>query len=168
MKPRIEELIRELGLLDHPEGGYYRETYRSRGKISAKELDPAFEGDRNFSTAIYFLLTSGNFSAFHRIRQDEVWHFYEGSNIVLHLLKPDRAYEQVILGPDITRGQHLQFVVEAGTWFASEVVDPGSYALAGCTVSPGFDFQDFEMASATDLQALYPAHRDLIERLTRS
>ncbi len=161
-------MIRTLELLDHPEGGYYRETYRSKGRISAKELSPAFAGDRNYSTAIYFLLTSDNFSAFHRIRQDEVWHFYEGSNIVLHLLKPDGSYEKVILGPDIAKGQHLQYVVEAGTWFASEVEASNSYALAGCTVAPGFDFEDFEMAQARELLAQYPACKDLITRLCRS
>ena len=168
MKTRIEELIRKLELLDHPEGGYYRETYRSRGLISASELSPSFGGGRNYSTAIYFLLTSENFSAFHRIRQDEVWHFYEGSNIVLHLLKPDGSYEKVILGPDISKDHHFQCVVEAGTWFASEVEAPNSYALAGCTVAPGFDFQDFEMAQARELLAQYPAFKDLIARLTRS
>ena len=161
-------MIRNLMLLDHPEGGYYRETYRSRGKISAKDLNPAFRGERNCSTAIYFLLTSDNFSAFHRIRQDEVWHFYEGSNIVLHLLKPDGSYEKVILGPDIARGQHLQYVVEAGIWFSSEVPEPNSYALAGCTVAPGFDFEDFEMAKARELLAQYPGFNDLITRLCRS
>ena len=168
VKSRIEELIRSLGLLDHPEGGYYRETYRSKGKIGAKELSPAFRGDRNYSTAIYFLLTSDNFSAFHRIRQDEVWHFYEGSNIVLHLLKPDGSYEKVILGPDISKGHHFQCVVEAGTWFASEVAEPNSYSLAGCTVAPGFDFEDFEMAKAPELLVQYPAFKDLTTRLCRS
>jgi len=168
VKVRIEELIRKLGLLDHPEGGFFRETYRSKGVISSGELGQDFKGDRNYSTAIYFLLTSDNFSAFHRIRQDETWHFYEGSEIVLHLLSPSGSYEQVILGGDIGRGHHFQYVVQAGTWFASEVREPDNYALAGCTVAPGFDFDDFELANRQELQEQYPSFRDLIGRLTRT
>lgn len=164
---RIEELKTRLDLQEHPEGGYFKETYRSHGIIRKEALPPAFSGDRNYATSIYFLLTSTNFSAFHRIRQDEIWHFYEGSPIALHVLKPDGRYQEVILGSDVSKGQHFQYVVEAGDWFASEVKESESYSLAGCTVAPGFDFEDFEMASKKRLVAKYPAHEELITRLTR-
>jgi predicted cupin superfamily sugar epimerase len=165
--PRIDDIIEQLGLQKHPEGGYYNETYRSRGKIPKQALGPDFGGDRNYSTAIYFLLTSDNFSAFHRIRQDEIWHFYEGSPIRLHILDQNGKYEEVILGNDLGKMHHFQYVVQAGHWFASEVSEHDSYSLAGCTVSPGFDFEDFEMASGEQLVAKYPSQTELIKRLTR-
>ena len=164
---RIDELIRHLELKEHPEGGYFKETYRSPGIIGKAALGPDFSGDRNYSTAIYFLLTSGNFSAFHRIRQDEIWHYYEGAPIRLHILKQNGTYQEVILGRDLDNLQHYQYVVQAGDWFASEVSEADSYSLAGCTVSPGFDFDDFEMASREELAARYSFASDLIRRLTR-
>jgi predicted cupin superfamily sugar epimerase len=164
---RIEQLKRHLELKEHPEGGYFKETYRSPGLIDRQALSPDFSGDRNYSTAIYFLLTSENFSAFHRIRQDEIWHFYEGAPIRLHVLRKNGTYREVILGNDLNERQYYQYVVQAGDWFASEVSEPESYSLAGCTVAPGFDFDDFEMASREELAASYPFATELISRLTR-
>ncbi|WP_342750402.1 cupin domain-containing protein [Aureitalea marina] len=132
----IQQLVQQLRLLPHPEGGYYRETYRSDGLVSDFDLGNGQQAVRNYSTAIYFLLTQGNFSAFHRIRQDEVWHHYKGDSIRLHMIDPLGEYSEVKIGKDIASGEQLQFMVPAGYWFASEVEQDGQYALVGCTVAP--------------------------------
>ena len=115
----------------------------------------------------YFLLEGENFSAFHRLRSDEVWHFYAGSPLLVHVIDPSGKHSTIFLGsaPDV--GQTLQAVVRAGCWFASHVWDWKSHALVGCTVAPGFDFEDFEMGKREALVAEYPQHRDLIRKLTR-
>lgn len=160
--------IDKLQLVAHPEGGYYRETYRSELSIAREALPAQFTGARLVSTAIYFLLEGENFSAFHRLRSDELWHFYAGSPITVHVIEPDGARSEIKLGNDPEAGEVLQAVVKAGRWFASRVRDPQSFALAGCTVAPGFDFADFELGKRSELIRLYPQHRTLIEQLTRS
>ena len=167
MSRRIEDIVRKLDLKSHPEGGYYNETYRSNEIIPESVLGHPFEGDRNCSTAIYFLLTAENFSAFHRIHQDEMWHFYQGSPLLLHTISPEGEYECIEIGADIMDGQHPQYVVPAGVWFASEVKEANDYSLVGCTVSPGFDFRDFELAAREDLIKSYPQHSEVITSLTR-
>lgn len=159
--------IDNLSLIAHPEGGYYRETYRAELSIAREALPPQFTGPRLVSTAIYFLLDGENFSAFHRLRSDELWHFYSGSPIAVHVLAPDGGYSEIQLGSDPDAGEVWQAVVKAGHWFASRVRDPKSFALAGCTVAPGFDFADFELGKRAELVRLYPQHRCLIESLTR-
>lgn len=161
----IEELIKNLRLLPHPEGGFYRETYRSEGTIPQSALE-GYGGDRNHSTAIYFLLTEGNFSAFHRIRQDEIWHHYLGGAIEVHVIDPDGEYTKHLVGKDFEQDQEPQLVVKGGCWFASRVASGTQYALAGCTVAPGFDFEDFEMARRDELANLFPAHASVIKELT--
>lgn len=157
----------KLQLEPHPEGGYYRETYRS-GAIVAREALPAgFTGPRAVSTAIYFLLEGENFSAFHRLRSDELWHYYAGSPLFVHVIDSAGEYSLLILGNDPDAGQVPQAVVPAGYWFASHVADRKSWALAGCTVSPGFDFADFEIGQRAGLIEQYPQHREIIHRLTR-
>lgn len=159
--------IQQLGLLPHPEGGFYRETYRSEGKISAACLGNDIAGDRHFSTAIYFLLQSGDFSAFHRIKSDEGWHFYDGGTLLVHMIDAAGIYSCIRLGKNIAEGEQFQFVVPAGCWFASEPAENTMFSLVGCTVAPGFDFADFEMGKRSDLAAHYPQHKTLIERLCR-
>jgi uncharacterized protein len=159
--------IDKLGLIAHPEGGYYRETYRASLTIAGEALPPQFTGPRLVSTAIYFLLEGNNFSAFHRLRSDEVWHFYAGGSIVVHVIGEKGDYSELLIGNNPDAGQVLQAVVKAGCWFASRVQDPQSFALAGCTVAPGFDFEDFEMAERSELVRRYPQHAKLIEQLTR-
>jgi hypothetical protein len=158
--------IETLELQPHPEGGWFKETYRSVGSIPSEVIGGS-EGDRNFSTGIYFLLTKENFSAFHCIKSDEMWHFYDGDGLVVHELKPDGTYVCHKLGLDLARGEQPQLVIEAHSWFASEVRHGGHWCLVGCTVSPGFDFRDFEMAKNAVLLEQYPEHITLIERLTR-
>lgn len=159
--------IEKLKLEPHPEGGYFRQTYRSEMTIGREGLPDLFTGPRAASTAIYFLLEGGNFSAFHRLRSDEVWHFYEGAPVVVHVIEPAGEYSAILLGSEAEAGQSFQAVVRAGCWFASHVADWKSWALVGCTVAPGFEYEDFEMGKREELVARYPKHRDVIARLTR-
>ncbi|MEQ9265959.1 MAG: cupin domain-containing protein [Balneolaceae bacterium] len=164
---RIQELISSLNLMAHPEGGYFKETYRSEGIIPQKCLDQPIQGDRNYSTGIYFLLTSDTFSAFHRINQDEMWHFYEGSSLTIHMIDSDGVYSSQKIGLNFSDGEVPQFTVPKRVWFAAEVNDPDSFAFVGCTVSPGFDFADFELANQKILTGKFPEQKEIIERLTR-
>src|SRR5579863_3377684 len=159
--------IEQLKLDPHPEGGYFRQTYRSNVLIPRQALPAGFKGDRAASTAIYFLLEGMNFSAFHRLKSDEVWHFYVGAPLVVHVIDPNGKHNSILLGSDPESGEVLQGIVPAGCWFASHVADWKSFAVVGCTVAPGFDFADFEMAKREELVSRYPKHRELIERLTR-
>lgn len=167
MDRNAEQWAELLQMQPHPEGGWYRETYRSEGNIPGTALPPIFDGERSFCTSILFLLTSGSFSAFHRIKSDELWHFHTGDAIVVHEIAPDGAYTCHVLGCDPTAGQQFQCVVRAGSWFASEVLESGSHGLVGCTVAPGFDFRDFELAKQQKLSRIFPQHDALIARLTR-
>jgi predicted cupin superfamily sugar epimerase len=159
------EWIERLGLVPHPEGGHYREAYRSAEVVPAAALPPRFGGDRAFCTAIYFLLQGQDFSALHRIKQDEVWHFYDGAALTVHVLDDAGEYSTIHLGRDA--GEEPLGVVPAGRLFGATVRDGRSWSLVGCTVAPGFDFADFELPGRAELCRLYPQHRTVIERLTR-
>jgi predicted cupin superfamily sugar epimerase len=159
--------VDKLRLIAHPEGGHYRQSYRSDLSIAREALPRQFTGARSVSTAIYFLLEGENFSGFHRLLSDELWHFYTGTPLLVHVIEPDGRYAEIQLGSDLEAGQIWQAVVKAGCWFASCVRDPASFALVGCTVAPGFEFEDFEMGERKGLTRLFPQHRDLIERFTR-
>ena len=163
----VEKIIKELNLQPHPEGGFYRETYRSNEKIAAEDLTGNYPGDRNISTCIYFLLTSDTFSAFHKIRQDEVWHFYTGSPIDLHVISEAGVHSKYTIGNRLDRNESPQFVVPGGNWFAAEVAEENSFALVGCTVAPGFDFSDFVLPSREELQQKFRGHAELINRFSR-
>lgn len=159
--------IGKLGLTPHPEGGFYRETYRAAGRIPAEALGGGHAGPRSFSTAIFYLLRGGEVSVLHRLRSDELFHFYAGSPLEVHVIDPEGDYRRFLLGSDAERGENLQVCVTAGCWFGATVAAAGSFSLVGCTVAPGFDFEDFERAGRAELVARYPRHRELIERLTR-
>ncbi|MCW5520493.1 cupin domain-containing protein [Aureitalea sp. L0-47] len=165
---KVQEIIKALDLNPHPEGGYYRETYRSEGTIPKEVLGQPFTGDRNYSTGIYFLITSESFSAFHKINQDEMWHFYDGSPMNLHMISPDGEYKVVRIGNALSEGDVPQITVPAGYWFASEVAEENSFSLLGCTVSPGFDFDDFVMPDRAQLITQFPHLEDIITKLTHS
>jgi uncharacterized protein len=167
MSTDAEYWIKKLGLEAHPEGGYYRQTYKAELILVEESLAPRFAGARAASTAIYFLLSGEDFSAFHRLRSDEVWHFYVGATLVVHVIDEGGRYLEILLGNDPEAGEVLQAVVKAGCWFASRVRDGKAFALVGCTVAPGFEFEDFEMGKREELVMRYPQHRELIERLTR-
>ncbi len=153
--------IEKLQLQPHPEGGYFREVYRSSEVIT--NLPQHYQGNRCFGTYIYYLLRSGDFSTFHRILSDEIWHFHVGGTVNKYVLAPDGELSTVTLG--IESGQ-LHSVAPKHHWFAAEVTEPDSYVLLGCTVMPGFEFADFEMANRDQLLTEYPQHAELIERLT--
>jgi len=161
---RVEKLVRELELSPHPEGGFYRQTYRDDGKVTGYEsID--LDQPHAASTAIYFLMTEGNFSALHRLKSDEVWHFYEGSSLSVHVIEADGSHREIRLGRNLDQGEVYQAVVKRGTIFGS-CVDAG-YALVGCTVAPGFEFEDFELLPQAELLEAYPQHEKLIKKLTR-
>ncbi len=162
-----EELIAHLGLIKHPEGGWFRESYRSEETIQRGALPDRFAGDRPAGTAIYFLLQSGDVSALHRIKSDEIWHFYSGEPLVVHVITPLGDYYPLNLGSNIPAGQSFQCTVPAGCWFGAEVAGTG-FSFVGCTVAPGFDFADFEMGNRGDLLKEFPQHKEIVQRLTRS
>ena len=164
---RKEELIDKLQLEKHPEGGYFKETYRSEILLPDSALPSEFTSGRNASTCIYFMLTSDEFSAFHKVNQDEAWHFYLGETITLHMISPEGEYSQVSIGNDFGQNETPQFVVPAQHWFAAEIKTEDSFALVGCTVAPGFDFDDFELAEQQELQQIFLQHKEIIQRLTR-
>ena len=166
-KITVKKLIEKYNLTPHPEGGYYKENYRSLEFIPETFLPKRFKGNRNYSTAIYFLLEKGSFSAFHKIKSDECWHFYAGEAIWIYVIHLNGRLETIKLGNDITNGEHFQAVVPAGCWFASEPSPETSFSFVGCTVAPGFDFGDFELGNEDDLQKQYPQHKILISRLCR-
>lgn len=149
----------------HPEGGYFREIYRSPEIIPAGVLPKRFPGERNFSTAIYYLLRSGEYSSFHRIKSDEIWHFYDGSPLILHVIAPEGKYKKIVLGRNAGR-EVLQYAVPSGHWFAAEVKNKKTFSLMGCTVSPGFDFNDFEMGKQHELLHAFPKMQKLIKRFS--
>jgi predicted cupin superfamily sugar epimerase len=158
--------IRELGLVPHPEGGWFRETYRSSETIPVAGLPQRFGGERSFCTAIYFLLESGRFSALHRLKTDELWFFHAGGPMSIHCITDDGQHHVAPLGNSPDRGENLQVVVPAGSWFGAQPLGPGSFSLVSCTVAPGFDFSDFEMADRDALLNQFPRLREIIEQLT--
>ena len=159
--------IKCLALKTHPEGGYYRETYRSAQRIPRRVLPGGYRGARAASTAIYFLLKRGQVSRLHRIRSDELWHHYTGGSLTIHCLHPTGGYTQVRLGLKLDRGEQPQIMIPAGTWFGATLVRGAPFALVGCTVAPGFEFDDFEMGRASVLRREFPAHKAIITQLCR-
>ena len=161
--PSVKELIAQLGLQPHPEGGFFVESFRSLVQLTLSNGRV-----RAASTAIYFLLPANSFSALHRVSSDEAWHFYEGNALELTTITAEGILEKRMLGRDLTAGQRPQFVVPAGIWQAAKSQDgEHGYTLVGCTVAPGFDFADFEMPSRAELLQLFPQHAFVIEELTR-
>ncbi len=150
----------------HPEGGYFAETYRSAEKIPHEALPARFSGERSFSTGIFFLLENHHMSALHRIQADEMWHFYAGGPLQVYVIHPSGELEMIRLGNNPERGEVFQAVVPAGCWFGSKPAPETAYSLVGCTVAPGFDFADFELANRTELLNDYPQCREVIELLT--
>lgn len=159
--------ITKLALESHPEGGYFKEIYRASESVSHDHLPDRFSGSRAFSTSIYYLLQDENFSAFHKINQDEIWHHYDGNVIHIHIISPDGKHRVEHLGKNPDKAQLPQVVVEAGSYFAAAIENQSGYVLAGCTVAPGFDFEDFVMPCRDDLLQQFPQHKEIITRFTR-
>ena len=163
----VDTLIQRYGLEPHPEGGWYKQTHKSNEQIAARALPERFGARRSFSTAIYFLLEKENFSAFHRIKSDECWHFYAGDSLLIYIIEQSGELKVISLGSDHEKGQSFQYVVQANCWFASCPAPESEYCFVGCTVSPGFEFDDFELADASELSAIYPQHKPTIIELCR-
>lgn len=157
MVKEITYWVEKLEMLPHPEGGFYKETYRSEESIPGT--------NRQLMTGIYFLLTSDNVSRFHRIKSDEMWFYHAGSPLIVHTLD-ENGHTQNHVGLDFEAGQQPQFLVPKYTIFGSSVLLEDSYSLVSCVVAPGFDFADFELFSKEELLPLFPAHKAIIERLT--
>jgi predicted cupin superfamily sugar epimerase len=158
--------IEKLGLQPHPEGGWFRETYRSDESFSKEHLSELYSGDRNFSTQIYYLLEHNDQSFFHRLKSDEFWHFYTGGSAAEIILLSEHGMKRLLVGSDPEKGESYQVLIPKNTWFAAHLCNKSSYALVGCTVSPGFDFDDFEMGSRSDLLKDFPEHEKVILELT--
>ena len=163
----IRQLIQQYNLQPHPEGGWYKQTYKSKEKIAADALPERFGANRAFSSAIYFLLEKGNFSAFHRIKSDECWHFYAGDPLLIYIIEQNGELKIISLGNDNEKVHAFQYVVPANCWFASRPASGSQYCFVGCTVSPGFEFDDFELAKGNELSAMYPQHKEIIKELCR-
>ena len=166
MRPSASYWIKKLELTGHIEGGYFREVYRSELVIDPTQLPAAFAGKKHLSTSIYFLLEQGQFSSFHRIASDEQWHFYFGDPLIVYEINSSGTCVQHLLGNDPEKGESFQCVIEAGSWFASRPAPASEYCLVGCTVAPGFDFEDFELADRDRLSEQFPQHHELITSLT--
>ena len=156
--------IRKLKLDKHPEGGYYANTYRSDRNVNL----PGYTGHRSTCTVIYYLLTGKQFASFHIMKSDEIWHFYSGSSLTLHIIDAKGKLKKSVLGPKFDAGEQFQVTVKSDCWFAASVNEKKSYSLVGCTVSPGFDYKDWKISSRKELTEIYPQHKDIIERFTKS
>ena len=165
MRP-AEYWIKQLQLLPHPEGGFYKETYRSNENIQLPGMPSRFTAPRSLSTAIYFLLRSQDKSLFHRIKSDELWHFHSGSVLHIYVLN-HKGVDILKLGNDLENGQSLQVTIPANCWFGAKVTSPDTYVLSSCTVAPGFDFSDFELADRQTLLTEFPDLREIITDLSR-
>jgi predicted cupin superfamily sugar epimerase len=166
IKNRAFTLINSLKMEPHREGGYYCRSYESKISIKRDSLPKGFAGDRPISSAIYFLLEEDQFSSFHRIKSDEIWHFYEGSSLRLSIISPSGVLTHRTLGSNIENGEEFQIVVPADSWFGAQICDKNSYSFFGCTVSPGFNFDDFELGRRENLLKLFPDHAGIIKSLT--
>ena len=164
MNKEAEYWVNKLRLQKHPEGGYFVETYRSEKVVNL----PDYDGSRHACTAIYFLLEGDQFSSFHTMESDELWHFYAGSSLTLHIIRTDGSLIDVRLGTDIDKSETFQTVVKSGSWFAASINNPNSYSLVGCTASPGFDYRDWKLGDVEMLAKRYPQHRSIIEKYTNT
>lgn len=168
--PRTEQaIIRSLRLIPHPEGGYYRETYRSSETLSKKSLPSRYRGKRSIATAIYYFLGRGDFSALHRIQSDELWCFHDGAPLELVTLSDQGVFSKFILGMNLSKGERPQLCIPRGVWFGAAVSAESKtrYTLISCMVAPGFDFADFEMADRNLLLKKFPGQRLKILKWTR-
>ena len=168
--PKASQIIEALGLQPHPiEGGFFRETYRSAGSITAADLPAGYrtEAGRSFGTAIYYLLTAETFSEMHRLPTEEVFHLYLGGPVRMLQLFPDGGGREIVIGADVLAGQQPQLIVPPDVWQGSRLEPGVEFALLGATMAPGFDYADYEEGRSCELIARYPVHEAMIRTLTR-
>jgi uncharacterized protein len=166
MHPEAKKYIENLHLEAHPEGGYYKEVYRSGEIILPDGLPDRYKKGRVVSTSIYFLLEGKQVSNFHRLKSDEIWHFYDGCGVKIFALENSGKLYEHRLGKKIEERETLQVVIKNGNWFAAELIDKNSFCLVGCSVSPGFEFDDFELAKRDLLLNKFPGYKGLILHFT--
>ena len=157
-------LIHKLGLREHPEGGYFTETYRSDRVVKSMGQF----GPRSLCSSIYYLLSGHQFSSFHSLESDEIWHFYLGNSLTMHIIEVGGKSTEVILGASLEKGEAFQGVVKSNSWFAASVNDCSSFSLVGCTVSPGHDIRDWRLGDRDALTKLYPQHKEMIQKYTQA
>lgn len=151
-----KDWIDQLNLLPHPEGGYYKEVFRSEKLVDT---------DKSVMTSIYYLLENEDISAFHRLTSPEVWYYHAGYPLIVHVIHPDGALTRHLMTAEPSGEQQLP--IEPGCWFAAELPSRFGYALVSCAVAPAFSFDDFELATSDALVALYPQHEELLKRLCK-
>ncbi len=161
MKYSADYIIEKLNLKKHPEGGYYREIYRSDEKIVKDSLPLRYEGDRNFSTSIYYLLKKGEVSKLHRLKSDEIYHFYLGASVEILMIYPDEKIEKKVLGENLEKGEKPQIIIPKKVWQGLRIIGNGDFALMGTIVSPGFEFDDFELADESVVKGLLEKYSDI-------
>jgi uncharacterized protein len=161
----LQQWVTKLDLLPHPEGGYFKQTFESGERTSDNELSVNFEGQRKLYTSIYFLLSSKDVSHFHRLKSDELWYYHAGSPLTVHVIHENGDYEEMKVGMNLDQGERPQILVKKNSIFGSSVMDKDTCSLVGCMVSPGFEFQDFELFTQDELLAKYPQHKEIIEKL---
>ncbi|MDF2856245.1 MAG: cupin [Neobacillus sp.] len=161
----LKQWVAKLELLPHPEGGYFKQTFESEERTSDNELSIKFEGQRKLYTSIYFLLSSQDVSHFHRLKSDELWYYHAGSPLTVHVIHENGDYEEMKVGMNLDQGERPQILVKKNSIFGSSVTDKDTCSLVGCMVSPGFEFQDFELFTQDELLEKYPQHREIIEKL---
>jgi hypothetical protein len=162
-----QQWIEQLSLQRHPEGGWFKEVYRSPEIILKAHLPSRYSGDRHFGTSIYFMLEGGDFSAYHRLQSDEIWFYHDGCPLWLYIIDETGNLTKILIRKNVAEGACLQYAIPAGCWFAGKPVDEQSFTLLGCTVSPGFDFSDFELATRENLIKMHPQHSAHITQFTR-
>lgn len=167
MNKKAKEYVDKLQLKVHPEGGYFSEVYRSEELIKVNHLPERYNSSRSFSTSIYFMLEENQFSSFHRLKSDELWHFYDGTALTIIVINEKGLLDTIRLGNDLNKSETFQTVIKKNSWFAAELIDKNSFALIGCTVSPGFDFDDFELGNRNDLVKEFPQYEEVIVKFTR-
>lgn len=157
--------IKNLNMIPHPEGGYYKEIFKSEEEITSNELEVNYEGTRKLWTSIYFLLSKGEVSHFHRLKSDEMWYYHAGSPLTIYMITPEGELLKEQLGLNIDKGERPQVLVPKNYIFGSAMNVEG-FSLVGCMVAPGFEFQDFELFNREELLVKYPNYADVIEKLT--
>jgi uncharacterized protein len=167
MNKAAKNYIEKLRLQPHPEGGYYREVYRSEEIVNSEYLPDRYGKSHAFATSIYFLLEGDQVSVLHRLKSDEIWHFYDGSTIDIYIFDQSGKMRIESLGKDLNRGECSQVAIPKGHWFGAELKDKNSFAFIGCTVAPGFEFEDFEIGDKKFLLKLYPEYSEIIKKLTK-
>jgi len=167
MNDKADFYISKLQLNPHPEGGYYKEVYRSDEIIEAVHLPVRYKSSRAFSTSIFFLLKNDQVSMFHKLKSDEIWHFYDGCGVKIYVIEKNGIKREVLLGNKLEQGELPQVIINKNSWFGAELLNKSSFCLIGCTVSPGFEFKDFKLGEREKLLKLFPQHENIIKKLTK-